>query len=121
MNRNCPECNEPIKGRADKKFCSDSCRNSHNNRMSRDINNMVRNVNRLLSKNYRILSQLNPNGKSKTTRETLISRGFDFNHHTSMYETKKGGRYFFCYDQGYILLEEGLVALVKKYDDVNSL
>lgn len=78
-------------------------------------------MNRLLSKNYRILTQLNPNGKSKTTREALAAKGFDFNHHTSIYETKKDGRYYFCYDQGYILLEENQVALVKKYDDVNSL
>ncbi len=121
MDRHCPECNEVIRGRSDKKFCSDSCRNSHNNKLSRHVNNLVRNVNRLLSKNYRILAQLNPNGKSKTTREALAVKGFDFNHHTSIYETKKGGRYYFCYDQGYILLEDNHVALVKKYDDVNSL
>lgn len=121
MEKKCPECNTTFKGRIDKKFCSDTCRNAYNNRTGRHINNMVRNVNRVLAKNYRILDQLNPNGKSKTGRDVLIAKGFDFTHHTSIYETKKGNRYYFCYDQGYILLDENAVALVKKYDDVNSL
>ncbi len=120
MERRCPECKDIIKGRVDKRFCSDICRNTYNNRQARHINNMMRNVNRILSKNYRILAELNPNGKSKTTREVLAGKGFDFNHHTSIYETKKGNRYYFCYDQGYILLDDKLVALVEKYEDVNS-
>lgn len=121
MKRYCPECNETIRGRADKKFCSDGCRNSHNNRQYRHVNNLMRSINRTLSKNYKILNQLNPERKSTTSRHLLLSKGFDFSHHTSIYETKKGGRYYFCYDQGYIMLDDYLIALVKKYEDVNSL
>ena len=68
MPNNCLECDEPIKGRSDKKFCNDGCRNSYNNRERRSVNNEVRNVNRALSKNYRVLLELNPNGKSMSTR-----------------------------------------------------
>ncbi|RYF12576.1 MAG: DUF2116 family Zn-ribbon domain-containing protein, partial [Flavobacteriales bacterium] len=32
MNRFCLDCNTEIKGRADKKFCDDQCRNNYNNR-----------------------------------------------------------------------------------------
>ncbi len=114
----CLECEEPIKGRSDKKFCNDSCRNSYNNRERRAVNNEVRNVNRILSKNYKILLELNPNGKSRTTREKMLLKGYDFTYHTSTYENKKGDCYYFCYDQGYLLLENEMIALVKKYDDV---
>ena len=35
-HRECLECGEPLKGRVDKKFCSDYCRNSHNNKVNKD-------------------------------------------------------------------------------------
>ena len=34
MEKNCPECGEHIIGRVDKKFCSDQCRASHNNKLN---------------------------------------------------------------------------------------
>ncbi|AEV31258.1 hypothetical protein Oweho_0236 [Owenweeksia hongkongensis DSM 17368] len=118
--RTCLECNEPIKGRADKKFCSDGCRNAYNNREFRDVNNLIRNTNRVLSKNRKILVEMNPTGKTKTTRDILVGKGFNFDYFTSIYETKKGGRYYFCYDQGYIFLDAQSIALVKKLEDLNN-
>lgn len=119
MNKLCLECAQPFKGRLDKKFCSDTCRNAYNNRVSRDSNNLIRNTNRALAKNRRILAELNLNGKSKTTRDILLGKGFDFNLFTAIYETKKGLRYCFCYEQGYLLLENNEVALVIKQEYVN--
>ena len=34
--KNCLECSEKIVGREDKKFCSDGCRNSYNNKINKD-------------------------------------------------------------------------------------
>jgi len=31
--RHCRHCSKPVKGRTDKKFCSDGCRNAYNNAM----------------------------------------------------------------------------------------
>ena len=76
--KNCLECGEKIVGREDKKFCSDGCRNAYNNKINKDSNNYMRNINNKLRKNYRILSELNTEGKSKTTRAKLFSKGFDF-------------------------------------------
>ena len=70
MIKTCPECNEKIIGREDKKFCSDGCRNSYNNKINKDSTNYMRNVNNKLRKNYRILSELNTDGKSKATVTT---------------------------------------------------
>lgn len=36
MEKNCPECGDKIIGRADKKFCSDACRNAYNNALNKD-------------------------------------------------------------------------------------
>jgi hypothetical protein len=47
------------------KFCSDGCRNAYNNKINKDSTNFMRNINNKLRKNYRILSELNVEGKSK--------------------------------------------------------
>lgn len=120
MEKICLECNEPIRGRSDKKFCDDACRNAYNNRERRQVSNLMRNVNRRLAKNRKILEYLNPKGKSKTTKEALLLKGFDFNYFTSIYETRKGGRYFFVYEQGYIFLEDNSIALVIQGEYVNK-
>ncbi|WGK65694.1 hypothetical protein [Croceiramulus getboli] len=113
-NRNCRECGEPIFGRADKRFCGDCCRNSFNNRRNKDQNNLMRNINNALRRNYRILMGLNPEDKSKSSREKLLERGFDFNYFTSIYTTRNGTVYYFVYDQGYLPLENDYFALVKR-------
>ena len=114
MNKTCLECSEKIVGREDKKFCSDGCRNSYNNKINKDSTNFMRNVNNKLRKNYRILSALNVDGKSKTTRAKLLSKGFDFEFFTNILNTKTGNTYYFLYDQGYLALENDYFMLVKK-------
>lgn len=114
MVKSCLECGEKIIGREDKKFCSDGCRNAYNNKMNKDSNNIMRNINNKLRKNYRILSELNTDGKSKTTRTKLLSKGFDFEFFTNILKTKTGNTYYFLYDQGYMLLENDMYILVKK-------
>ena len=111
--KTCLECGEKIVGREDKKFCSDSCRNAYNNKINKDSTNYMRNINKKLRKNYRILSELNVEGKTKTTRAKLMSKGFDFEFFTSILITKKGNTYYFLYDKGYMILENDYYMLVK--------
>jgi predicted nucleic acid-binding Zn ribbon protein len=111
--KNCLECGEKIVGREDKKFCCDSCRNAYNNKMNKD-SNLMRNVNNKLRKNYRILTELNVEGKTKVSRSKLLSKGFDFEFFTNMLLTKTGNTYYFLYDQGYMLLENEMYVIVKK-------
>ncbi|WP_405563597.1 hypothetical protein [Polaribacter sp. Asnod6-C07] len=113
-NKLCLECQTPVKGRIDKKFCSDYCRNSYNNKVNKDSKNLIRNINNRLRKNHKILSELNVSGKTKVTRTKLYNNGFDFNFFTSIYKTKTGNTYFYIYDQGYLTLENELFLLIKK-------
>lgn len=110
----CLECGEPLKGRIDKKFCSDYCRNSYNNKVNKDSKNLIRNTNNRLRKNYKILTDLNTSGKTKITRSRLIQQNFDFNYFTSIYITKTGNTYYYCYDQGYLALENEYYLLIKR-------
>lgn len=112
--KNCLECEDPLKGRTDKKFCSDYCRNSFNNKVNKESKNLVRNINNRLKKNYKILSELNVSGKTKVSRTKLYDKGFDFQLFTSIYQTKTGNNYFYIYDEGYLLLENYTYLLIKK-------
>lgn len=115
--KTCPECGEKIVGRSDKKFCSDACRNAFNNKQNQDSTNFMRNVNNKLRKNHRILSEYNPDGKTKITKQKLLNAGFDFDFITQIITYKNGSQYFFVYEQGYKILDDGWILIVKKTEE----
>ena len=114
----CLTCSKPIRGRTDKKFCDDYCRNNYNNQLKSNTINLVRNINNALGKNRRILE--NFFGKEdmiKTTKDKLLEKGFQFKYITHTYTNKKGNVYFFCYDIGYLPLENDWYLLVKRKEE----
>ncbi len=112
--KKCLECGTVIIGRVDKKFCSDYCRNTYNNKVNVESKNLIRNTNNRLKKNYKILTELNVSGKTKITRSRLNNQNFDFNYFTSIYTTKTGNVYHYVYDQGYLALENDYFLLIKR-------
>lgn len=114
----CLSCQKEIHGRIDKKYCSSYCRNDFHNQQNRDSSAYIRRVNNILRKNRRILAKFNPKGKSKVKESVLLEEGYNFGFHTNVYNTKKGGKYYFCYDQGFIKLDDGWIALVIRQDYV---
>lgn len=114
MSNNCLECGDKLIGRADKKFCNDGCRNAFNNRNNRDANNNMRNINRRLRINYKILSDLSfKEGKAKVTKDRLMKAGFFFEYFTQMKTYKNGATYHYIYDVGYKVLEDDWFLVVK--------
>lgn len=118
MDRSCLECDAHLSGRIDKKFCSDYCRNTYNNKQNSDSNKLVRSVNNVLRKNRKILALMNTNKKTTVSAKKLKQAGFNFYYFTNVYETRKGAKYFFCYDQGYLPLANDNFTLVEKQDYV---
>ncbi len=114
MKKQCLECGDTFTGRADKKFCSADCRSAYNNKLNSDATNFMRNINNMLRKNRRILAELNPDGKAKVHRNKLLDRGFKFSYFTNIYTTKQGTHYYFCYDQGYMEIDNDYFVLVKR-------
>ena len=113
MERKCVECGDKLIGRADKRFCSDACRNAYNNSLNKDGKNLLRNINNRLRKNYRTLEALNTKDKTKVKKETMLKHGFNFKFYTSQYVTKTGSVYNYVYDQGYLPLDNDWYLLVK--------
>lgn len=101
MERKCLDCGCTIRGRTDKKFCSDQCRNNYNNKLNRDTNNFMRNVHGLLRKNRRILADLYLEGRCRIHKDALFALGYNFSFFTHLIETSDGTMYHYCFEYGY--------------------
>lgn len=119
MERKCLDCGDALHGRADKKFCSDQCRNNYNNRLNRDSNNYVRNVHGLLRKNRRILADLIVEGRSTIHKDALYALGFNFSFFTHIIELRDGTRCQYCFEYGFRELEEDFMELKENVDYLN--
>jgi predicted nucleic acid-binding Zn ribbon protein len=114
--KNCLACERPIKGRTDKKFCDDSCRNNYNNRLNSDTTPLMRNINNILRKNRRILDELLLRQEKKVLiidRQKLAEKGYQFDYFTEHYTTKENEQYYYCYDYGYRIIDNEKVMVVK--------
>jgi hypothetical protein len=112
----CLACERPIKGRTDKKFCDDSCRNNYNNRMNSYSSPLVRNINNILRKNRRILEELLAPLEKKVLvieRQKLVEKGFQFEYITEHYHPEKKEHYYYCYEYGYRSIDQYKVLAVK--------
>jgi hypothetical protein len=117
--KKCLTCNKPLKGRTDKKFCDDYCRNGYNNQLKAGYNNYVRNINNALRKNRRILEALLPANEemAKANKDKLLHKEFQFKYITHTYTNKKGNTYFFCYEYGYLPLENDWFLIVRRREE----
>jgi predicted nucleic acid-binding Zn ribbon protein len=120
-NKTCLACGKPLKGRIDKKFCDDYCRNNYNNQQKSKGNysSYVRNINNTLLKNRKILESILPDGEetAKATADKLQRLGFHFKYFTHLYTTKTNKTYYYCYDYGYLPLENNWFLIVKKKEE----
>jgi len=115
-SRNCLACGRNIKGRIDKKFCDDYCRNQHNNQLNSDTVNYVRNVNNILRRNRRIL-EATMEGVEKVTvrsKSELAKKGYRFDYFTSIFTNKEKETYYYCYEYGIKEIEQDKYIIVRK-------
>jgi len=119
--KKCLECGTVLKGRVDKKFCNDYCRNNYNNRQKSkgSHSTLVRNINNALLKNRKILESLLPETEetAKVHKDKLLRLGFHFRYFTHHYITRTGKAYHYCYDYGYLPLESDWYLLVRNKDE----
>lgn len=101
----CLQCEKPLQGRMGKKFCSDQCRATFNNRNKKPHEQAMLKTNSQIRKNRTILKTLCPTGKATVRKEVLESMGFSFRHFTSLYG-KQSKTYFLCYDYAYLPIFE---------------
>jgi len=119
--KTCFACGKPLKGRIDKKFCDDYCRNNYNNQQKAkgSHSSLVRNINNALLKNRKVLESILPENEetAKANKDKLQRLGFQFKYLTHVYTTKTGKKYFYCYDYGYLPLDNDWFLIVKKKEE----
>jgi hypothetical protein len=59
----------------------------------------------------------NPDGKAKATGGKMKEKGFNFNYFTHVYHTKTGNTYNFCYEYGYLPLDNDYFMVVKRTEN----
>lgn len=120
-SRNCQCCGNTLRGRLDKKFCNDYCRNQYNNEKKSGTQPppYVRLVNNVLLNNRRILARIHEeNGESaRATRDKLQLMGFHFGYQTQVSRTRNGRALHYCYDYGYLPLQNDRFLIVKRKDE----
>jgi len=103
--KTCLACGEKLKGRIDKKFCNDYCRNNYNNQQKAkgSHSSYVRNINNSLMKNRKILESILPE-KEETAKANKD-------------KSKTGKVYFYCYEYGYLPLDNDWYLIVKRKEE----
>ena len=99
----CENCGKDIKGRSDKRFCDDNCRNTFNHRKKIPDNETMSPIVNILKKNRSILSSLYAGENQTFTKMELVALGYNFDYCTDR-RVLQGVEYYFCFDYGYEIL-----------------
>ena len=113
----CQHCGKELFGRADKKYCNDTCRNQANSKKRKRIKSSepqhIYQILRDIQRNRNIIRNMGvwENETRVVNRSALMDQGFNFEYFTNILETKKG-RYHYCFEFGWMELENGKILLV---------
>src|SRR5215216_5997861 len=120
VEQKCLNCDKPLKGRIDKKYCDEHCRNEYFNKRKEIERKEIRTIDLALKKNRRILKEiLKEKEFIQVEEKDLQLKGFVFLYHTHNETTKqKQNTCVFCYDYGYIDMQNGLYKIIKAFKSV---
>ena len=120
----CRECQQPLRGRRDKQFCDDSCRVKHHRKANRP-SPLIRQVEGVLLKNRSILKKMRGviqlEMSSDGQFQWLRRNGFDFNFHTHVQTLPDGRLAIMCFEEGYVVDENGVSSWSAKKEQVLAL
>ncbi|MGC4038339.1 MAG: hypothetical protein QM764_20415 [Chitinophagaceae bacterium] len=119
--RVCKNCGEPIKatkGRRDRLFCNNECKNKYHNAKTYQEEHEISRIYVILRNNRRILAKMfERKDKDEIGRERLLKLGFDFDYHSHFVISKiKRNQFTFCFDYGYRLVRPDIYKVVKAFE-----
>lgn len=94
----CLECGSFFRGRTDKRFCDDRCRNRYNNRKNNSSRHIRNKTIGILTSNYEILDGLIKRGISSISLIEITELGFRPDFHTSHRKGTYGHNECCCFD-----------------------
>ena len=107
MDRLCLSCNEKVEGRVDKIFCTPYCKSSFHYIKNRDKEKTrFHIVDEQLKRNRNVLRHFHKTGKTTILKSELHSKGFNPKYFTNYWKTSKNEVYLFCYEYGFLSIEQ---------------
>ena len=106
----------PLRGRIDKKFCDNGCKNEHNNHLQREERAAINPIAAILKQNRRVLRRCFGANHTRVVYGTeLLQAGLRFEYYTHHhYTNQQADLYVFCYDYGYLPMADGKYLIVRK-------
>lgn len=115
--KKCLYCNEPLKGRSDKRFCDVQCKSAYHNKTPNTQEAFIKNLNKQLRQNRSALRTACPKGKATVRINFLEQLGMNFKFMTHTWKNQSGQVYYFCYDYGYTYVNEaGKVLIIQQQE-----
>jgi len=113
----CLYCGNGLRGRTDKKFCNDVCRNNYHNQLQKQPLH-VKEINQALMRNRQIILHLLENNHTLIyNRKSLLNFGFLPGIFTGLqYKPGKQIRYY-CYETGFMEIGDSAYLLFAKEPD----
>lgn len=102
QERFCLQCDKPIHGRKDKKFCDHHCRTEFHNDLRKVSEVYMNKVNIILRHNRAVLLRFCPEGRSLAIETEMLRLGFRPEFFTNHYTSKSAGnKYKMCFEFGF--------------------
>jgi len=79
-----------------------------------ESHNVINSVNRILKKNYHILTVLHSEGKITASKSDLQEKGYRFDYFTCTSTTRSKKINYYCYDQGFREQQNNKVLFVRQ-------
>lgn len=106
----CLNCEQPLYGRPDKKFCSPECRYEFNNYVKKFNNTEKKTIEMTLLQNYDILDKLLSLNRKSASHEELRALGFMFEYctYTTVIDTH---RWYRCFNIEYKITKHNVTCI----------
>lgn len=112
----CKVCNNEVSGRADKIFCSVSCKNEYHITLRTVTKNVAFPLDKILHRNRSILLEIMgaKSSKKKVLRSELVSKKFQFNFLTHYNINSQGKMYHHVYDFAWMEFSDDEILIVRQ-------
>ena len=106
--RLCRLCKEPFSGRADKIFCSATCKAMYHIKLNKVTMEASERIDKILHRNRSILLEImgKNSTQKKVTRAILDSKKFHFGYITHFHINVQNKTVFYMYDFSYIIFSD---------------
>jgi len=112
----CKICKKEVEGRADKKFCSATCKNYYHIHLRHASKQAAIRINEYLKRNHGILLELLDKNKTqiKVCRNVLEDKKFRYKYHTHTHLNSQGKTFHYIYDLGWMSFSDDEILIIRQ-------